>query len=120
MDDLSLDLRDLCYSAPIDEPFCAFNSYTCSRCRGVVRLEFFHQRDHTTVPAGDGKPGLPYIGIIRNLLRANMNWEALATTLELASITAIILALASLPLSYWVAFSRRRWKFIVEAVVALP
>src|SRR5438105_7997217 len=25
-----------------------------------------------------------------------------------------------LPLSYWIAFSKWRWKFIVEAVVALP
>jgi len=25
-----------------------------------------------------------------------------------------------LPLSYWIAFSRRRWKFLVEATVALP
>jgi molybdate transport system permease protein len=49
-----------------------------------------------------------------------MNWQALATTLELASFTAIILAVISLPLSYWIAFSKWRLKFIVEAVVALP
>ena len=49
-----------------------------------------------------------------------MNWQALATTLELASLTAIILAVISLPLSYWIAFSKWRLKFIVEAVVALP
>ena len=49
-----------------------------------------------------------------------MNWQALATTLELASVTAIILAVISLPLSYWIAFSKWRLKFIVEAVVALP
>ncbi len=33
--------------------------------------------------------------------------------------TAILLAIG-LPLAYWLAFSRRRWKFLVEAVVALP
>ena len=49
-----------------------------------------------------------------------MDWQALETTLELASLTAVILAVISLPLSYWVAFSKWRWKFIVEAVVALP
>jgi molybdate transport system permease protein len=50
----------------------------------------------------------------------DMNWEALLTTLELASITSIILIVISLPLGYWVAFSKWRWKFLVEAVVALP
>ena len=49
-----------------------------------------------------------------------MNWQALITTLELASITSIVLILIALPLSYWVAFSKWRWKFVVEAVVALP
>jgi molybdate transport system permease protein len=49
-----------------------------------------------------------------------MNWEALLTTLELASTTAVILVIISLPLSYWIAFSKWRWKFAVEAVVALP
>ena len=49
-----------------------------------------------------------------------MNWEALGTTLELASLTSVILMVIALPLSYWVAFSQWRWKFFVEAVVALP
>jgi molybdate transport system permease protein len=49
-----------------------------------------------------------------------MNWEALITTLKLASATAAILTVISLPVSYWIAFSRWRWKFIVEAVVAMP
>jgi molybdate transport system permease protein len=49
-----------------------------------------------------------------------MNWQAFGITFELASLTALILALLSLPVSYWIAFSRWRWKFIVEAIVALP
>src|SRR5207302_1331448 len=49
-----------------------------------------------------------------------MNWQALITTLELASTTSIVLILVALPLSYWIAFSKWRWKFLVEAVVALP
>ena len=49
-----------------------------------------------------------------------MNWEALITTLKLALATSVILMLIALPLSYWVAFSRWRWKFLVEAMVALP
>ncbi len=49
-----------------------------------------------------------------------MNWEALTTTLELATVTSAILMIVSLPLAYWIAFSKWRWKFLVEAVVALP
>jgi len=49
-----------------------------------------------------------------------MNWEAFATTLKLATVTSGILLVIALPLSYWVAFSKWRWKFLVEAVVALP
>ena len=43
----------------------------------------------------------------------------LAEPAAVASTTAILLA-AGTPLAYWLAFSRRRWKFLVEAVVALP
>jgi molybdate transport system permease protein len=49
-----------------------------------------------------------------------MNWEALSTTLKLATTTSLILLVISLPLSYWLAFSKWRWKFLIEAVVALP
>ena len=49
-----------------------------------------------------------------------MNWEALLTTLKLASVTSVILMVVALPVSYWVAFSKWRWKFLIEAVVALP
>src|SRR5688572_20958285 len=31
-----------------------------------------------------------------------------------------ILAVLGLPIAYWIAFSRWRWKFLVEAIVALP
>src|SRR5215467_4463516 len=49
-----------------------------------------------------------------------MNWAPFITSLELASTTSTLLIVIALPLSYWIAFSRWRWKFIVEAVVALP
>jgi molybdate transport system permease protein len=49
-----------------------------------------------------------------------MNWEALSTTLQLATVTSLILLVIALPLGYWVAFSKWRWKFLVEAVIALP
>ena len=49
-----------------------------------------------------------------------MNWEAITVTLQLASLTAAILLVLGTPIAYWLTFSRWRWKFLVEAVVALP
>jgi molybdate transport system permease protein len=49
-----------------------------------------------------------------------MNWTALWITFKLASLTATALLVIGLPIAYWVSFSRWRWKFIVESVVALP
>jgi molybdate transport system permease protein len=45
---------------------------------------------------------------------------ALTLTLRLAVTVSAILLVAGLPLAYWLAFSRRRWKFLVEAIVSLP
>lgn len=49
-----------------------------------------------------------------------MNWVAILLTLKLACLVAGILLILGLPLAYWIAFSRFRAKFLVEAVVALP
>lgn len=49
-----------------------------------------------------------------------MNWIAIWVTVKLAGLTALILLLLGLPIAYWVSFSRWRWKFMVESVVALP
>jgi molybdate transport system permease protein len=49
-----------------------------------------------------------------------VNWTAIWVTFKLASLTAVILAALGLPIAYWVSFSRWRWKFLIEAVVALP
>lgn len=49
-----------------------------------------------------------------------MNWTAIGVTLQLATMTALVLLLVGLPIAYWVSFSRWRWKFLVESVVALP
>jgi len=46
--------------------------------------------------------------------------QALALTLRLAVVVSAILLALGLPLAYWLAFSRQRWKFFVEAVVSLP
>ena len=45
---------------------------------------------------------------------------ALAITLKLAVITTLILLVVGTPLAWWLARSRWRYKYLVEAVVALP
>lgn len=49
-----------------------------------------------------------------------MNWTAISVTFQLATLTAVILLLVGLPIAYWLTFSRWRWKFVIESVVALP
>jgi len=46
--------------------------------------------------------------------------QALTLTLRLAVVVSVILLALGLPLAYWLAFSRWRWKFLVEAIVSLP
>jgi molybdate transport system permease protein len=49
-----------------------------------------------------------------------MDWQAFWLTIRLASLVAGILVILGLPLASWIAYSRWRWKFLIEAVVALP
>ncbi|HWX55688.1 MAG TPA: molybdate ABC transporter permease subunit [Verrucomicrobiae bacterium] len=49
-----------------------------------------------------------------------MNWPAFVLTARLASLASVILLLVGVPIALWIAFSPRRWKFLAEAVVALP
>jgi molybdate transport system permease protein len=46
--------------------------------------------------------------------------RALLLSFELASATTLLLAVLAMPLAAWLAFSRRRWKVLVEALVGLP
>jgi molybdate transport system permease protein len=50
----------------------------------------------------------------------SIDWQAFLITIELAMVVSAILLVVGVPLAYWIAFSRRRWKFLVEAIVALP
>jgi molybdate transport system permease protein len=50
----------------------------------------------------------------------SIDWQTFALTIELALVVSAILLALGLPLAYWIAFSRWRWKFLVEALVALP
>jgi molybdate transport system permease protein len=49
-----------------------------------------------------------------------MDWQAFWLTIRLATLVATALFLLGLPIAYWIAYSRHRWKFLAEAVVALP
>ncbi|HWB82516.1 MAG TPA: molybdate ABC transporter permease subunit [Bryobacteraceae bacterium] len=49
-----------------------------------------------------------------------MDWQAIWLSIRLAVSTTAILLVVGMPLAYWLAFSRRRWKILVEAVVGLP
>jgi molybdate transport system permease protein len=49
-----------------------------------------------------------------------MNARAIVTSLQLALTTATVLMAIGVPLAYWIAFSTRRWKFLIESAVAMP
>ena len=49
-----------------------------------------------------------------------MNMETIFLSLRLALTVSVLLLLFSLPLAYWLAFTRWRGKFLLESVVALP
>lgn len=49
-----------------------------------------------------------------------IDWQTLWLTLQLALTVSLILLVLGLPIAYWIAFSRWRWKFLIESLVALP
>ncbi len=49
-----------------------------------------------------------------------INWQPLWLTFQLAFITTIILSVVSIPLAYWLAYSKKRIKPIIEALVSMP
>ena len=49
-----------------------------------------------------------------------MDQQALLLTLRLAASTTVLLLLIAIPVGYWLAFTRTRWRPLVEAGVALP
>lgn len=49
-----------------------------------------------------------------------IDWQPLWLSLRLAGITTLLLLVVAIPLAYWLAYSRARWKTAVEAVVSLP
>jgi molybdate transport system permease protein len=49
-----------------------------------------------------------------------VDWPAIALSLRLATATTLILLVVGLPLGGWLALSRRRGRWAVDALVALP
>jgi len=49
-----------------------------------------------------------------------MNWTPFYITFKLALITSLVLFIISIPLAYWLAYSKNKFKFIVEALVSMP
>jgi molybdate transport system permease protein len=49
-----------------------------------------------------------------------MDWPAILLSLKLSFLVCGFLLIIGMPIAYWVTFSRWRWKFLVESVVALP
>ncbi|HEY0945416.1 MAG TPA: molybdate ABC transporter permease subunit [Opitutaceae bacterium] len=49
-----------------------------------------------------------------------MDWQAIGLSLRLAALTTLVLLVAGLPVAWWLATSPRRWKILIEAIVALP
>lgn len=49
-----------------------------------------------------------------------MDWTAVGLTLKLAALTTLILGVVGLPLAYWLATTRKAWRPLVDAAVAVP
>jgi molybdate transport system permease protein len=49
-----------------------------------------------------------------------VDWAALWLSVRLAAATTLVLLAIGIPIAHWLVFSPRRWKVVVEAVVALP
>lgn len=49
-----------------------------------------------------------------------MDWQPLILTLELATITTVLLFAIALPISYWLAYTNARLKPIFESLISMP
>jgi molybdate transport system permease protein len=53
-------------------------------------------------------------------MESGMDWQALGVSLRLAAATTAILFVVGLPWAWWLATTRWRGRFLIEALVALP
>jgi molybdate transport system permease protein len=49
-----------------------------------------------------------------------VDWQAIALSVRLSTVVSLVLLALGTPLAWWLTFRRRRWTFLVEAIVALP
>lgn len=49
-----------------------------------------------------------------------MEWGPIVLSIRLALVTTLILYAVGIPLAYWLAYGRARWKVVVEVLVAMP
>jgi len=49
-----------------------------------------------------------------------IDWQAIGLSIRLAATTTAVLVVVGMPIAYWIARSRRPWRPLVEALVALP
>lgn len=49
-----------------------------------------------------------------------MDWQSIGVSLRLSAYTTLVLLVLGLPLAYWLASTRWRGRFLIEAIVALP
>ena len=49
-----------------------------------------------------------------------MDWTPLWLTIQLASVTILVLLIVGTPIAWWLAFTKSRFRTLIEAVVALP
>ncbi|MGO9604668.1 MAG: molybdate ABC transporter permease subunit [Candidatus Binataceae bacterium] len=49
-----------------------------------------------------------------------MEWRPIFLTLRLAVVVCSVLFIIGMPIASWLSFTKWRWKFLVESVVALP
>jgi molybdate transport system permease protein len=47
-------------------------------------------------------------------------WQPIRLTLELAALTTVVLLIVGTPIAWWLARSKRWWKEIIAALVAIP
>lgn len=49
-----------------------------------------------------------------------LDWEPLFLTFKLAVITTLLLFLIGLPIAYWLAFTKSKFKTVIETLVSMP
>jgi molybdate transport system permease protein len=49
-----------------------------------------------------------------------MDWQPLILTFKLALVTTLLLLVISIPLAYWLAYTKSHWKPVLETLVSMP